>query len=311
MVRHLRGLRVLAGLLLVSTPSWAQTSRPAATEPAPNRVDLLAVGDWEYRIGNPPTTAQAMAEYAAGSGRLFQAALLLGDNFRIHLKEDQEPRLETIFEATYDPNRLNFPFYALLGNHDCESNNTRIEMEYAKQHPNSRWKLPARWYRLDLPAKDPLVTVLMLNSNDSEMSSKDWRAQREWIDAELAKSTAPWKVCAAHHPLFSNGQHGDDSHLQKEWGPILKKHRVDFYLCGHEHALEQLEVEGWPTVFLVLGGGGGRLRAEGTSEHGPFSRVSLGFAHLAFDRRQVKVSIIDGRGSLLRQLTRQAKPTTP
>jgi hypothetical protein len=301
------GFCLLACLLLAGAALGAETALPAPTEATPERVDLLAVGDWEYRDGNPPTTATAMARYAAAQDAPVQAALLLGDNFRVHLKKDKKPQLATIFEATYDAKRLNFPFYAILGNHDCESNNRRIEMDYAKAHTDSRWKMPARWYRLDLPVRKPLVTILMLDSNVSEMSSKDWKAERQWMADELAKPRAPWTLCGAHRPLFSNGTHGDSSTLQKQWGPILKEHRVDFYLAGHEHALEHLEIDGWPTSFLVLGGGGGRLREDGDGDHGPFSRSSFGFAHLSFDRRQAKVRLIDGRGGLLHEYVREAQ----
>ena len=304
---HRGGLFLLVCLLLASAAPWTAAAQPAATDAVSPQVDLLAVGDWEYREGNPPTTARAMADYAAGRDHPFQAVLLLGDNYHVHLKEGKEPQLRTVFEATYDPKRLSFPFYAILGNHDCESNNTRIEMAYAKEHSDSRWRMPARWYRVDLPAKAPLVTVLMLDSNKSEMSSKEWRAQRQWIEHELAGPRAPWTVCGGHHPLFSNGTHGDGSRLQKEWGTILKKYGVDFYLCGHDHVLEHLEIDGWPTSFLVVGGGGGRLRADAKGDHGPFSRSSLGFAHLAFDRRQVSVRIVDERGKTVHEFVRQVQ----
>jgi len=304
------GLLLLAGLLLAGAGCWLAAAQPAAkgaTDAALSQVDLLAVGDWEYLEGNPPTTARAMADYAAARDRPLQAALLLGDNFRLHLKQGKEPQLGTIFEATYDPKRLNLPFYTLLGNHDCESDNTRIEMAYTNEHPDSRWKMPARWYRVDLPAKTPVVTILMLDSNKSEMSSKEWQAEQQWMENELGKPRGAWTLFAAHHPLFSNGTHGDGANLQKEWGTILKKYRVDFYLCGHDHVLEHLEIDGWPTSFLVIGGGGGRLRADGDGGHGPFSRSSLGFAHLAFDRRQASVRMVDGRGNTVHEFVRQVQ----
>ncbi len=303
MKRRLWELLLLAGLLLAGAGRCPAAQE--ATDAASSRVDLLAVGDWEYREGNPPTTARAMADYAAAQDHPFQAALLLGDNFRLHLEKGKEPRLETIFEATYDPRRLAFPFYALLGNHDGESDNRRIEMAYAKQHPDSRWKMPARWYRLDLPAESPLVTILMLDSNKSDMSSKEWQAERQWMENELGRPRGTWTVCAAHKPLFSNGTHGDGATLQKEWGAILRKYRVDFYLSGHDHVLEHLEIDGWPTSFLVVGGGGGRLRADSDGDHGPFSLSSLGFAHLTFDRRQATVRMVDGRGSTVHEFARQ------
>ena len=304
---HRGGLLLLVCLLLASAAPWTAAAQPAATDAVSPQVDLLAVGDWEYRDGNKPTTARAMADYAAARNHPFQAVLLLGDNFHVHLKEGKEPQLETIFEATYDAKRLNFPFYAILGNHDCESNNTRIEMAYAKEQGDSRWRMPARWYRVDLPARIPLVTILALDSNKSDMSSKQWQAEKQWVEAELAKPRAPWTVCAAHHPLFSNGSHGDSRRMQNEWGPLLKKYRVDFYLCGHDHVLEHLEIDGWPTSFLVVGGGGGRLRADGNGDHGPFSRSSLGFAHLAFDNQQARVRFVDGRGGTLHEFVRQVQ----
>ncbi|MCX5685173.1 MAG: metallophosphoesterase [Planctomycetota bacterium] len=310
MKRNRWGLFLLAGLLIAGAGLWPAAAQPAAkeaTDAALAQVDLLAVGDWEYRDGNPPTTARAMADYAAALGRPLQAALLLGDSFHLHLEQGKEPQLGTIFEATYDPKRLNFPFYAIRGNHDCESDNTRIEMAYSSEHPDSRWKMPARWYRVDLPAKEPVVTILMLDSNKSEMPAKDWQAEQQWMETELAKPRGAWTLCAAHHPLFSNGTHGDSATLQREWGPILKKYRVDFYLNGHDHDLEHLEIDGWPTSFLVLGGGGGRLRADADGKHGPFSRSSFGFAHLALDRRQATVRIMDGRGSTVHEFVRQVQ----
>ena len=307
MVRYRWWLGAAACLVLVTAAILAEAARPDPADAPPERVDLLAVGDWEYRDGNKPTTARAMAEYAAAQGTPIRAAILLGDNFRLHLKKGKEPQLETIFEATYDTKRLNFPFYALLGNHDGESDNRRIEMAYAKEHPGSRWKMPARWYRVDLLAEAPLVTILALDSSKSDMASKQWQAQKQWLEAELAKPRAPWTVCAAHRPLFSNGMHGDSSRMQSEWGPILKKYRVDFYLSGHEHSLEHLEIDGWLTAFVVLGGGGGRLRAEGEAEHGPFSKSSLGFAHLTFDSARARARLIDGRGAVVHEFSREVQ----
>src|SRR5438093_141999 len=138
----------------------------------------------------------------------------------------------------YDPTRLAAPLYVVLGNHDYESRKAPIELDYAKQNPRSRFKMPARWYRVDLPP----VTLIALDSNHDELSKGQWTTETRWLEAELSKpQTTRWTICFAHHPLFSNSQHGDDEKLQRVWGPAFKRHHVDFYLCSHDHCLEHLE----------------------------------------------------------------------
>ena len=79
-------------------------------------------------------------------------------------------------------------------------------MRVAAGKLDSRWKLPAKWYRVDLPTDRPLVTVLMLDSNKPLLGEQQWRNQLDWIEQELSKPrTAAWTICCAHHPLYSNG----------------------------------------------------------------------------------------------------------
>ena len=58
-------------------------------------------------------------------------------------------------------------------------------------------------------------------------------------------------MCCAHHTMLSNGVHGDNGVLQKEWGALFKKYKVDFYLCGHDHDVQHLEVKDWPMSFVL------------------------------------------------------------
>ena len=57
--------------------------------------------------------------------------------------------------------------------------------------------------------------ILMLDSNKQVSSAEDWAAQLKWMDEQLASAPAgAWKICCAHHTLFSNGAHGDNGVLQ-------------------------------------------------------------------------------------------------
>ena len=112
-------------------------------------------------------------------------------------------------------------------------------------------------------------------------------------------------LAAAHHPLFSNGVHGDNGVLQVEWGPLFKKYQLDFYICGHDHDLQHLEIPGWSTSFLLVGGGGGGNRPMLRSDRGPFSRGVHGFAHLRLSADLAECRFIHGLdGSILHEFER-------
>lgn len=48
-----------------------------------------------------------------------------------------------------------------------------------------------------------------------------------------------WKATVQHHPLFAK-HYTDYDHLITTYLPILVEHKFDFYLNGHEHALEHV-----------------------------------------------------------------------
>lgn len=271
-------------------------------------VNLLALGDWGQ--SNAPVQqaiANQMAAYARSSVKV-DATLLLGDNFYGTMPRGvADKRWQVEFETMYDAKALAVPFYAALGNHDYETGKDLAELDYAKQHPQSRWKMPNRWYRVEIPAAKPLVSVLVLDSNYAALSPEQWAAELAWIKAELGKPRpGRWLIALAHHPLFSNGQHGDGRRIQKEWGDLFKQHKPDFYLCGHDHDLQHLEIDGWPTSFIVAGGGGAKVRVMRTDKHGPFSRSLNGFFHLQLNENEARGKFIGADGKVLHLFTRSA-----
>lgn len=59
-------------------------------------------------------------------------------------------------------------------------------------------------------------------------------AQRSWLEEQLEKSTAKWKILVLHHPLYSV----KDNNLIQKWffNGLVQKYGVDLVLQGHEHA---------------------------------------------------------------------------
>jgi tartrate-resistant acid phosphatase type 5 len=269
-------------------------------------VDFLVFGDWGDNSPSQKAVAAQLVSYVRKQSVKFEAVLNLGDNFYVPLPgEIADPQWRTLFEDMYDPKALGFPFYTVLGNHDYESGKKEIELRYAREKPASRWKLPAPWYRLDLPAAHPLVTILALDSNWKLLTSAEWKEQLAWMEIELPKPRATkWLVCMAHHPLFSNAEHGSDERLQTDWGALFKKYRVDFYLAGHEHTLQHLQPANHPTTFIVSGGGGRQLHKVLSHALGPFSRSVFGFVDLRFTEQNATAAFIDKEGAVLHQLLR-------
>ena len=270
-------------------PSVAPAGYPT-TAPT-SRTELLAMGDWGEDTDAERKVAEAMSTYAQAQQSPLTSVLLCGDNFYFRLSGVDDPRWQSLFENAYDAKKLSVPFYACLGNHDYDGNNLQIELAYARQHPDSRFKLPAEWYRMDLPRDKPVVTVIMLNSNKENLSELQWGQQLQWLDKELAGPRARWTICVAHHPLFSNGFFWGNGPLQKDWGTLFQKYHVDFYLCGHEHDIEHLEIPGWFTSFVIDGGGGAHPHPLSRDDRG-FSREAFGFVHFDLTPDKAGVTFI-------------------
>ncbi len=268
---------------------------PVKDAPA-GEVNFLAMGDWGQGTADQRKVAETLAVYSQKIGKI-QCLLTAGDNFYVRMPLGvADPAWRTIFEDMYDAKRMTYPWFASLGNHDFEFGKAPIEIQYAREHPESRWKLPARWYRLDVMAngsEKPVASVLMLDSNQQVATNEEWEAQKAWMDQQLGSiPPGTWTICCSHHPPFTNGDHGDNGKLQVDWGPILKKHNVDVYVAGHDHDLQHLEIPGWTQSFLLVGGGGGRIRPMLIDKRGPFSRMIYGFAHFTITPEKLLVHYV-------------------
>jgi 3',5'-cyclic AMP phosphodiesterase CpdA len=215
----------------------------------------------------------------------------------------------------YSAASLPCPFHTCAGNHDYgtkydhQPGKLQIEMDYAARHPESRWKFPSKWYTLHFPSEEnPLVKIIVLDSNYGEeaLTPEEEDAQVAFLAAELEKPTAaPWTWVAAHHPLYSDGQHGDTPTLVERWGPLLKKASVPLYLCGHDHNMQHLQIEGQPTSFIVSGGGGQNLHPVKPHEREKYLLSGFGFTHIHLTAEAIRLQFIDPDGKRLYGFSRK------
>jgi tartrate-resistant acid phosphatase type 5 len=299
------------------------SGRGSLLPPSPETAHLLMLGDWGVSGGDSDQimVAQAMQNYAKQQNANVEALLMLGDNFYGDLTGGvADTRWQTQFEQMYPSSAFNCPAYAIPGNHDYQSQPLKYthELAYAQQG-GTRWTMPAQWYRVSFPVNDPLITLLALDSNMPfaggntqlgdfySMTDETRQAQLSWLEAELEKPlTTPFLAVMGHHPIYSDGPHGDNATLINDWDPLLRKYGVHLYFAGHDHDLQHLEFAGHPTSFFLSGGGGAGLYTLKTDStvRGPWAQKVHGFSHIEATKDILTLRHLDGTGNIIHAFTK-------
>jgi hypothetical protein len=233
-------------------PSGAPSAIAASNETLPpvagDSVRFAVLGD--SGTGQRPQY-QVGAQLALSRDTFpFEFVIMLGDNM---YGSERPADFIRKFELPYKPlHDANIPFYAALGNHD---------------DPNQRFYRPfnmggERYYSF---RKDG-VHFFALDSNYMT------REQLAWLDGELRRSNARWKIAFFHHPLYSSGgRHGSELDLRQQLEPLFVKHGVNAAFAGHEHFYERVKPQNGIYYFTAGGSAklrSGNIRATGLTEVG-------------------------------------------
>ncbi|EOD21377.1 hypothetical protein EMIHUDRAFT_368782 [Emiliania huxleyi CCMP1516] len=148
---------------------------------------------------------------------------------------------------------------------------------------------------------------------DSEAVDATIPQQQTWLQEQLSRSSAAWKIVVMHHsPFSSSSKHGSKSFMQwpfAEWGASI-------VISGHDHHYERIEHGG--IVYFVNGAGGRTLysvsdqlvdgsKATFDSDHGAqVIAIGGGYVHSAFVSRTGEV--VDEAAYSLASLTWTAPP---
>lgn len=321
-------------LLVACAPTVTGKAEPAADTvaklPVPadaERARVLVMGDQGKGTPVQMGVAQAMREVCAEQGCDFGVAL--GDNFYPQgPKQATSPLFQKLFADVYGP--LNIPFLVIPGNHDetwlvggdgGDGAGADAEVAYSKLNP--QWVMPARSYRapvgtlaeffaLDTAPLAPYVP----NIRTDELPGGPWDlSQRAWFADALKRSSAKWKIVLGHHPLFSNGKHGEAGHYDRlplwfQKGEAVRQTynlacgQADVILSGHVHALELFAPQAaCPNVWQVISGAAGEA---GGPKYG--SRESVfdafgqpGFVWLDITPNELKLrfyTVLEGKAAL-------------
>jgi hypothetical protein len=255
---------------------------PFSVLPADRTVRLLAFGDFGNGSAAQKNLAQTIASYHRD--RPLDFAITLGDNFYSRgMESPADPRWQTWWEDLYGP--LGITFYAALGNHDWGlPDSPAAEILYSRE--SRSWRMPASYYTFSAGP----VQFFALDTQSVALADR----QLQWLDRELGRSQATWKIVYGHHPIYSGGNYEERPDLIANLLPILRN-RADIYICGHDHNLQALAPDGG-VRFYVAGGGGAGLYDLRPYERNVFASRSNGFAVIEADSGRLTVRLVNGAG---------------
>ncbi len=151
-------------------------------------------------------------------------------------------------------------FFPTVGNHDSApdpSNGGTIDdyLDYFHFNPTGQARLPTDRNAVHssevsyYAVRQGPVDLFVLDG-DVPLRPDLIAAQRAWLSASVAASTARWKLAVFHQPPLTSGYRAAASWML--WDELKL---VDAILCGHDHFYERLDYFGTP---LFISGAGGQ-----------------------------------------------------
>lgn len=257
------------------------------TPPPSGPVRFVVMGDTGEGNEDQYAVADAIETTCAADGCDF--VILLGDNiYDSGVDSTSDPQWASKFENPYAD--LDLPFYAVLGNHDYggelfgdrgglgnEFDKGPIEVAYTAV--SSKWTMPDTHYTFRVGN----VGFVMLDTNSILWDNTDNGNQRAWFPgavSALRAEGAEWIISAGHHPVRSNGPHGNAGAYEAlEIGgidlpipvPIMDGRNVedffedvvcgnvDVYMAGHDHSRQWInEPSALCGAHLIVSGAGAK-----------------------------------------------------
>ena len=225
-----------------------------------------------------------------------------------------DPLWMTNYELIYSHPELMIDWFPILGNHEYRGN-TQAVLDYT--NISRRWTMPARYYTKTFADKDMTIRVVWIDTaplidkyrNEKETypdaCKQDYKQQLAWIDSVLTTAKEDWVIVAGHHPIYAetpkDGSERRD--MQSRLDPILRKHKVDMYICGHIHNFQHVRVPG-SDIDYITNSAGSLSRKVSPIEGTVFCSPEPGFSIVSANKKTLELRMIDKKGNVLHTVTR-------
>ncbi len=225
-----------------------------------------------------------------------------------------DPLWMTNYELVYSHPELMIHWYPVLGNHEYRGN-TQAVLDYGKV--SRRWEMPARYYTKVFNDKGMTMRVVwvdtapLINKYREEKDKypdaclQDDERQLAWIDSVLTAAKEDWVIVAGHHPIYAQTKKNESERtdMQQRLDPILRRHHVDMYICGHIHNFQHIRQKD-SNIDYITNSAGSLSRKVAPIEGTLFCSPEPGFSIISANKNQLELRMIDKKGNVLHTVTR-------
>ena len=223
-----------------------------------------------------------------------------------------DPLWMTNYELIYSHPELMIDWFPLLGNHEYRGN-TQAVQDYS--NVSRRWTMPARYYTKTFADKDMTIRVVWIDTaplidkyrNEKETYPDACKQEQQlaWIDSVLTSAKEDWIIVPGHHPIYAETPKDESERLdmQARLDPILRKHKVDMYICGHIHNFQHVRVPG-SNIDYITNSSGSLSRKVKPIEGTVFCSPASGFSIVSANKKTLELRMIDKDGNVLHTVTR-------
>jgi len=228
-----------------------------------------------------------------------------------------DPLWMTNFELIYSHPELMIPWYPICGNHEYRGN-TQAVVDYSAV--SRRWEMPARYYTKVFDEEGVTLRVVWIDTTPlidkyrrdsvkyADACRQDIDSQLEWLDSVLETAQEDWVIVAGHHPIYADTYKSETERLdmQNRVDAILRRHRVDMYICGHIHNFQHIRVEG-SDIDYIVNSSGSLSRDVKPVEGTVFCSGASGFSVVTADKATLILRMLDKNGDVLHEVIRTKK----
>ncbi len=224
-----------------------------------------------------------------------------------------DPLWMTNYELIYSHPELMIDWFPILGNHEYRGN-TQAVLDYT--NVSRRWSMPARYYTKTFKEKETTLRIVWLDTTPMmekyrkesgtypDAVKQDVNKQLAWLDSVLTSSKEDWVIVVGHHPIYAETPKDDSERtdMQARLDPVLRKHNVDMYVCGHIHNFQHIRVPG-SSIDYVVNSSASLSRKVSAIDGTKFCSREAGFSVCSVDAKEINLYMIDKQGNILYTLT--------
>lgn len=252
--------------------------------------------------------AEMMGQMAETIGP--ECVLAAGDVHHFEgVRSVSDPLWMTNYELIYSHPELMIDWFPILGNHEYRGS-TQAVLDYT--NVSRRWTMPDRYYTRSYEKKGTSIRFVMIDTaplmdkyrNGKEeypdACKQDMDKQLAWIDSVLTVAKEKWIVVIGHHPIYAQTTKSNDERtdMQKRLDPILRKHKVDIYACGHIHNFQHIRTKG-SDIDYVVNSSASLSRKVSAMEGTKFCNGEPGFSVISADKNELDIYMVNKKGEIL------------